>query len=194
MIDTTQLPGTYREATGDRVDFQVALFEWEEAARPSLFSLARHYHATTTYEELAEEVQHRSGVRTRALLPSWIGKVLGDVAVDCHRRGEPLLSALCVHKNGTIGPGYADAVAATYGGDPPADFDLHAAAERLRCHQYFHALDLPAGGGVAALAPQVAAKHSRARRKSAPHPYVPPMACPTHHLALLPSGKCPVCG
>jgi hypothetical protein len=194
MIVTTQLPGTYREATGDRVDFQVALFEWEEAARPSLLSVARHYHATVTYEELAEEVQHLSGVRTRVLLPNWIGKVLGNVAVECHRRGEPLLSALCVHKNGTIGPGYADAVADTYGGDPPADLELHAGEERLRCHQYFHALNLPAGGGIGALTPQVAAQRSRARRKSGSHPYVLPKACPTHHLALLASGKCPVCG
>jgi hypothetical protein len=68
------------------------------------------------------------------LSTNWIGKVLGAVAVDCHGRGEPLLSALCVRKDGTIGDGYADAVADTHGGDPPADFELHAAEERRRCN------------------------------------------------------------
>jgi len=191
MIRAMQQPGTYREATGDPADFEVALFGWEGAARPVLLGVARRYHATATYEEFAEEIQHLSGVRTRALLPNWIGKVQGGVAAECHRRGEPLLSALCVHKDGTIGPGYADAVADTYGGDPP-DFELHAAEERLRCHRYFHAPNLPADGGVAALTPQVAAKRSVVKRGR--HPYVPPKACPIHHRVLPASGKCPDCG
>ena len=64
MIRAVQQPGTYREATGNPVDCQVALFEWEEAARPALLAVARRYHATVTYQDLAEDVQHRSGVRS----------------------------------------------------------------------------------------------------------------------------------
>jgi hypothetical protein len=41
--------------------------------------------------------------------------VLGTVAEACHARGEPLLSALCVHADGTVGPGYATALANAYG-------------------------------------------------------------------------------
>ena len=36
----------------------------------------------------------------------WVVGVLGMVATDCYARGEPILSALCVHADGTIGPGY----------------------------------------------------------------------------------------
>jgi hypothetical protein len=52
----------------------------------------------------------------------------------------------------------------------------------------------PGRGGVAALTPQVAARRSPTRRKSGSHAYIPPKACPTHNLALLTSGKCPICG
>jgi hypothetical protein len=130
------------------------------------------YHATITYKDLAEEVQATSGIRTRRLLQNWIGDVLGTVAEDCHQAGEPLLSALCVRADGTVGPGYGKAVVDNFGGDPPDDLDMHAAVERLECHRFFGA-QLPADGGSPALTPLVAA----ARR----------------HLMLPISGQCDNC-
>src|SRR5262249_23345239 len=122
-------------------------------------------HGTITYQALAEQVQDEAGIRTRILMMNWIGKVLGSVARESHRRGQPLLSALCVHADGSIGDGYAEAVIENYGGQPPADLEIHAAEERLRCYQFFGAT-LPPGGGVPALTPQVAARRERKTRHS----------------------------
>ena len=40
----------------------------------------------------------------------WIGDVLNRVSRDAFGRGEPLLSALCVKADGTVGERYAAAV------------------------------------------------------------------------------------
>jgi hypothetical protein len=84
-----------------------ALAAWVVEARPVLERIAKTYHATITYKDLAEGVQVESGIRTRRLLQHWIGDVLGTVAHDCQTAGEPLLSSLCVRADGTVGPGYA---------------------------------------------------------------------------------------
>src|SRR4051812_6045507 len=101
-------------------------------ARDALVDVARRYNQTTTYGQLAAEVQTRSGVRTKMLMAHWIGGVLGAVADDCTQRGEPLLSALCLSEDGSVGDGYAEAVERATG-ERPGDVDQHAAEERLSC-------------------------------------------------------------
>jgi hypothetical protein len=98
-----------------------------------------------------------------------------------------LLSSLCVHGDGTIGDGYAEAVIENYG-FAPADIEMHAAEERLRCYQFFGA-DLPPGGGVPALTPQVAARRAWAAGQR-PQPQ---NLCPSCHIALPVSGICDDC-
>ena len=114
----------------------VARQAWVNAARPILEAVARQYHATITYAELAETV-NITGIRTGQLMWYWIGGVLGEVADECHRRGEPILSSLCVRSDGTVGDGYVKAVVAAYGGEAPKDADRHAADERLACYRHF---------------------------------------------------------
>jgi hypothetical protein len=99
-------PGTYRESDGSAVAFQAAKRAWAEAARSALLRTATVYHGWISYGDLAEEVQRVSGIRTRALMHYWIGEVLGMVSHQCHARGEPLLSSLCVDASGSVGPGY----------------------------------------------------------------------------------------
>ncbi|MGW0043935.1 hypothetical protein [Rhodococcus sp. NPDC003348] len=137
---------------------------WSAEARLVLIEVAGTYQRTLTYQELADTIQERSGVRTRNLLQNWIGKTLSRVGGDCADRGEPLLSSLCVSVNGTVGEGYAKAVRATYGIDPH-DLELHAAEERLRCYRHFAAIDLPADGGVATLAPSVVLARAKAQKR-----------------------------
>jgi hypothetical protein len=180
-------PGTWRVNDGSRADFSAALAAWTAAAIPELERVARIYHATITYQDLGELVQNRSGIRTRMLLTYWIGKVLGGAALESHHRGQPLLSSLCVHGDGTIGDGYAEAVIENYG-FTPADLEMHAAEERLRCYQFFGA-DLPPGGGLPALTPQVAARRAWAARQR-PQPQ---NLCPSCHIALPVSGICDDC-
>lgn len=137
---------------------------WSAEARRVLIEVAGTYQRTVTYQELADAIQDRSGVRTRNLLQNWIGKTLSRVGAECAERGEPLLSALCVSVNGTVGEGFAKALRMTYG-VAPDDLELHAAEERLRCYQYFGAVDLPADGGIATLAPSVVTARAKAQRR-----------------------------
>lgn len=184
---------TYREEDDVEVSPADALAAWVLEARPVLERTARTYRATITYKELSEEVQVASGVRTKRLLQHWIGTVLAVIAVDCHKAGEPLLSALCVRSDGTVGPKYAAAVIESFGGEAPEDLDMHAAEERFRCYEYFGAL-LPEDGGSPALTQQVAAARSRAKLRS-----VKPLTdesrpiCPTCFLMLPVTGQCDNC-
>jgi len=184
-------PGIYRADDGSQVEFWTAIRAWTAAAVQVLERIARIYHGTITYQDLAGQVQDEAGIKTRMLMMNWIGKVLGGVARESHRRGQPLLSALCVHSDGTIGGGYAEAVVENYGGPPPADLEMHAAEERLRCYQFFGA-SLPAGGGVPALTHQVAARRAWIARQATPAPAADRF-CPACNLALPVSGVCDNC-
>ena len=116
---------------------------WAEAARPILIEVAQHYHAVITYKDLATEAQRVTGIQGSQQMHYWIGDVLNRVSRDAFGRGEPLLSALCVKADGTVGERYAAAVAETTG-DLTGDGDDHAAVQRLACYRYFQAPDLPA--------------------------------------------------
>lgn len=164
----------------------MALAAWTAAAVPVLERVARTYNATISYKDLGEEVQLDTGIRTRVLLMNGIGQVLGGVSRISYRRGQPMLSALCVHSDGTVGEGYGQAILDNYGGPLPGDLDMHAAEERLRCYQSFGA-DLPPGGGRPALTPQVAARRAWLARQSRADS--PSRLCPSFNLALPVSGS-----
>ena len=120
---------------------------WAEAARPVLVEAAGRYRALVTYKQLAAAVQESSGITTTQLMHQWIGDVLGRVTAECQSRGEPLLSALCVSVQGSVGQGYADAVEEARG-TRPTDPDEHAAHERLECYRHWEATGLPRDGGT----------------------------------------------
>lgn len=184
------MPGTYRESDSAAVSMSDAKAVWADIARTVLMRVSTVYEELIAYGDLADEVQSKSGIRTRMLMHYWIGDVLGMVARDCYRRGEPLLSSLCVHADGTIGDGYGWAVDQTYGGSAPEDLDMHAALERLRCYRHFGAV-MPPDGGRPALTPQVALKRRTSARRSkegSPRPL-----CPRCHLVLPLTGQCDGC-
>ena len=179
--------GTWRVTDGAGVAFGDARRLWASAARETLIDVARRYHAYITYGELAEQVQQRSGVRTRSQLRNWIGKVLADVVQDCHHRGEPPLTALCVHQDQSVGDGYAY-VLHVAGLPVPEDLDAHAAEARLECHRFFGA-QLPTDGGRPALPPAVVAARRRAARAVTP----PAAICPSCFTVLPKTGRCDTC-
>jgi len=185
---STRPRGTWR--VGDRrpVDGTTARAAWTRAARPVLLNVARRYGDYITYKDLAEQVQHDAGIRTTQRMNYWIGKVLGNVARDCRARGEPLLSAFCVHSDETVGSGYAGAVAEITG-VVPEDADLHAAEERLKAHR-FHGADMPADGGHPRLPPKIACRRSRqkklAGRRTRP-------ICPNCFIEVNADGICDLC-
>jgi hypothetical protein len=89
-----------------------------------------------THKELAEAAQERSGLHTKQRVHYWIDDVLAAVSRDCASRGEPLLSALCVNREGSVGAAYG-ALVLELTGETPEDPDDHAAKQRLACHQFF---------------------------------------------------------
>lgn len=184
----TPATGTWVEAA--EVGTDRARNAWADAARDILLDAANRYHSVVTYKELSSQVQFRTGIRTKQLMHYWIGDVLGRVAAECSRRGEPLLSSLCVNAEGSVGDGYAVAVYTAYS-ETPGDPDDHAARERLACYQYFKAADLPADGGAPALTPKLAATRARTRRSKTVQR--PTAHCRNCNMQLPATGVCDFC-
>lgn len=207
---TQQQRGYWRDADGSAVAVSQAHIVWTRAAYPALVDVAHRYHAVITYAELAEAVQQASGVRTSVNQRHWIGKVLALVVREAHRRGDPPLTALVVHAtDGMVGAGYQDVLEVA--GQPPIldemDREQHAAAARLACYRHFGA-DLPADGGIPALAPRLTtavtrkkaatakgstAKGATAAAAAATVPR-PPAICPNCFLELPATRVCDSCG
>src|ERR687895_567350 len=89
------------------VGSEVARAAWAEAARGVLVDAARQYGATVTHKELSTLVQEGSRIRTSQATHFWIGDVLERVARNCADGDEPMLSALCVNAQGSVGADYA---------------------------------------------------------------------------------------
>jgi hypothetical protein len=178
--------------TTERAEPEVGIEEartaWAVAARDVLVPTAREYRGLVTFKELAAAVQEQTGITTKQLPTYWIGDVLSRVAVDCGTRGEPFLSSLAVDATGSVGSGYAVAVALVRG-EAPEDGDLHAAEERLACHRFFGA-DLPTGGGTRALSTQEKTRRDRAKKAG---PYDGNL-CAKCFMELPASGECNYCG
>ena len=181
----TSAPGTWQRSDGSAVKWSEAVPEWSEAAVPVLQELASKYNRTITYVDFATAVQNATGIETKSLLQNWIGDVLGVVG-RAQPSDEPVLTALVVRADGTIGPGYGDLIVDRTGA-LPADLDWHAAEQRLECYRHFGA-DLPPDGGKPTLPPQVATKRDRERSK-APVREV----CASCGLRLPASGRCDHC-
>lgn len=175
------------DANGAKVSQADAIAAWSVLARNYLLMTARRYHSVITYKELAAKVQEASGIKTNQRLDYWIGSLLENVANEAKRRGEPPLTSLCVHQDGTIGPGYARAPKSVES-DPEADVDRLAAHHRLLCYRAY-ADDLPSNGGIAALTPEVAARNARRLKAQA----VTRRVCPVHFVELSATGACGSC-
>jgi len=75
-LGMVSLPGTYREAYRQAVSMTDAKAAWIPLAREALLRVARVYHGLINYGELADELQTRSGIKTRQLMHYWIGDAL----------------------------------------------------------------------------------------------------------------------
>lgn len=82
------------------VGVKEASHAWAQAAVEVLVEVAGRYRGLITYAELAEQVQARTGLRTRASFRSWIGALLAQVVARCHAEGLPPLTSLVVHRPG----------------------------------------------------------------------------------------------
>ena len=163
---------------------------WAGAAREVLLKTARSYGSLITQQKLATQIQDRTDLHTDRQIRHWLGAVLRRVAEDSAARDEPLLIALVVDARGSVGDLYAKTLL-DLRGEEIDHVDDHAARERLACHEYFGA-NLPSGGGLATLAPQVAAARTRTRKKAAEERVIP--ICPNCYTAVPATGVCDNCG
>jgi hypothetical protein len=207
MVDFGQSEEQLRYTTAATVGQEHARATWALAARERLQEVAHDYHAVIGSRELAEFVQRRSLIRTGQQPQHWIGDVLARVADDCARRGEPLLSSLCVDAKGRATSGYAVAVE-LHRGEVVEDADGHAAQERLECYRRWGAT-LPPGGGVPGPLPEpqqagtqragrrtpAAAKPRRATQATGAAKRIekPVVTCPVHFTVLPANGICDLC-
>jgi hypothetical protein len=188
-------------ANGSYVSNADALTAWTPIARDELLETARTYRATVSYQDLATLVQERSGIRTDQLVSHWIGKLLERVVVDVHRRGEPPLTSLCVHQDGSIGDGYSGTPRAEADTREisPVDLERLAAEHRLLCYREY-ATDLPADGGeleVHRPAPRVTSRSrstATARPKVAAPPTLREVTCHECFLIVTAGPVCSSCG
>ena len=79
--------GEWRETS--EVGPDVTRDAWATAARERLLEAARRYRATVPPQELAIEVQRRSGIRTRQLWHHWIDEVIGRHLPEARARNRP---------------------------------------------------------------------------------------------------------
>jgi hypothetical protein len=196
-----------RSADGTAVVAASAQEACNRAARPVLVQVARRYGALTTADDVAEEAQAISGVRTREPVSEWIDAVLDAVDVECIARGEPWLSAFCVDSEGRMSDRYRLLAQSVEGSG--VEVNMHAATQRVEAHRY-HGATLPVDGGKPTLPPQLAkqrastpkAKTTRTRTAAPKKPVTPRKhknpevvraVCPTCFLQLPASGRCDNC-
>lgn len=141
------------------VPFTDALDAWAAAARDVLIETAQAYGAFITQAELASKVQTDTGIRAGSPVRLWIDSLLAAVT-RARGEDEPLLAALCVRLDQSVGEAYPK-VLEVAGLPNVDDVDAEAAHMRFRCYQHFGAV-IPAGA-KAMLTPRVAEKRAAQR-------------------------------
>ena len=196
----TDAPSPAETRDAAEVGFAAAREAWVRAARPVLEEAAGRYRALVRHKQLADRVQQATGITTTRPPATWVPDVLGAVAADCASRGEPLLSSLCVNVQGSVGPGYAEAVEIVRG-TYPADPDEHAAQERLECYRHWEAVGLPRDGGTALRTAHVTVPRRATARPASSRPAAP-RRTPSPRKSATPATKaaepkperlCPTC-
>ena len=107
------------------------LKNWIPEARKVLIKAARA-DSVVRFRDFVDRVEGGSGV-PGAGYAVWMHTTLRDLAELCLKRGEPILSALCVNRDGTVAGGYAEAIE-KHGHN---DVEQHAALERQKCYLYY---------------------------------------------------------
>lgn len=114
---------------GEFVDQVEAIKAWGKAAQEVLVESAAAG-STIEYQAFARQLQQRSGIHTKQPTSKWVGPLLGIVARQCHDQGLPLLNALVVRRDGSVGPGYDEIL--RFGQVPAVIGDREEHAEQQR--------------------------------------------------------------
>ncbi|WP_420174940.1 hypothetical protein [Luteococcus sp. OSA5] len=120
--------------SGDFVDQVSAVKAWAQAAHEVLLEAAAQQ-TTVEYAALARKVQQISGIQTKQPTSKWIGPLLGMIARKCHAEGLPLLSALAVRRDGSVGSAYDEILRFAQVHEVFDDREEHALEQRRLCYQ-----------------------------------------------------------
>lgn len=170
---------------------------WAGAATETLIEVAGHYRGVITYAELAEQVQARTGLRTRASFRSWIGGLLATVVARCHAQHLPPLTSLVVHRaDGQLGPDEATVQArltcyCRFADDVPAE--VVAAAEAAVRAKEEEARAEQEARAARRRSTRTRSTPQRSQRRTAPAEEAPRI-CPHCFVQLPASGICDECG
>ncbi|QOT19274.1 hypothetical protein [Paenarthrobacter sp. YJN-5] len=170
--------------------FQDSLVGWSEAAVPVLQEVARTYGNHITYKDLATRVFDITGVRTDMLVNNLSSMLLGKVIRICREQSLPSLTSLVVTAaDGTVGPGFDEALRAAGKDIPesPLERERAAAAERLECYRVY-CPDVPADA-VPQLTPKYEARVNPVKKEA---PRLRPV-CSVHGIQLPATGICDDC-
>jgi hypothetical protein len=171
-----------------------AKYEWAHVGYDVLVEVARQPHGLVNYDDIAEELQAITGIRTSAPTPQWIDSPLMLVAEMCVRNEEPQLTALVVSADSLqVGDGFA--VTYAIAGQPlPRNLQRAAADLRTECYDHFSRREavgwnrtkLTGRTGTLRTTPVRAALKPRVEA-------APSKVCARCRLELLPSGHCGYC-
>lgn len=89
MRDAATTSGAWRTNDHEAVTFRDASVAWALAAHEVLAETASGYGHFVTVNDLAEQIQEMSGIRTNAPTRTWMDAILRKVARRCHNSGEP---------------------------------------------------------------------------------------------------------
>ena len=126
----------YYDQEGEILSKEEAEQRWIPTGRAILVEIASSSEQMISYSLFSARLQRESGVRTTKPLPQWIGSVLDGIGRECSKRNQPLLSALCVRKDGTIGPGFARQFEEIYGRGTASDLATAARTEQSKCRSF----------------------------------------------------------
>lgn len=178
----------WRDVDHSPVTVTEAIGEWSLAAWGALEDVAARWRKTITADQLAIEVQKRTGILTSLPADGWIGPVISLVAQRAAEDRGLALTAFVVDDEGRVLDSYRDVLKAE-GREAVGRGDLedHAGDVRMTAHRAYGAC-IPAG--VTALPRKRGTRDVAAPAvRSDPKPKV----CPRCYLVLPATGQCDNC-
>lgn len=183
--------------SGEVVDQVEAIKAWGQAAHDILLETAGA-RTTIQYQALARQVQQRSGISTNQPTGKWVGPLLGVIARQCHARNLPLLTALCVRRDGSVGPAYDEIL--RFANIPTTvgeDVEAAALEQREACYRRWRGIT-PAPSAAASATRVVgrAGKVAAAKPASSRAVKKEPLqgnVCPTCFMQMSLTGVCDNC-
>lgn len=112
------MTGIWQETDHRPVTASEATLEWTLRAHEILVEVAGRWNRSIAYDDLAAEVQRRTGIRTDMDAEDWLDDVLKEINTRCVEAGKPKLIALV---------------------DMPGVTSREASAARLSCYEAYGA-------------------------------------------------------